>query len=612
MLFFKQLSISLIFLTAFSFASDDYVSVTAFEMLDKSYIEESNNSSEIFKDIDISLLFFKSSDNNITIKNIATYQNRFIPITKEEKFKDRNSTYWVRIDLGDSFPSGRFVYTYGDIGFSEHTFKSIQQVEYFVLGNVKHLKFTYLKGRDSSVYYFKIAPTHYKNSYRFLVVSTAEYFYQDIDKGFFMFFILGGVLGLIIMAGLYNGAMYFYNRDRAFLDYALMQFFIAIVLFNMTSILDSLDSFLARDERYYGFISLIAFLFSIFFAKSFFNSSKYTPKLDRVLNFGVAFIVVDIVINFFTIPLTFQYSLMPFFGLIYLLLGYIRLKQGFKPAKFYLIGWTVLIITLFIDSFWLREFIVSPLYFGSAIEAILLSLALSYKVKMIADEKEQQKEMLIHQSKLASMGEMIGNIAHQWRQPLTHLSYTVMNIEDAFKHNALDEKYLTKKVTEANMQIEFMSQTIDDFKNFYAPSKLKESFSLAEESQAVLEIMNHALKGIEVDLYISCDAIIDNYKNEYKQVLLNLISNAKDALIQREIGSPKIDIMVRHRLVTVSDNAGGIEERDINKIFEPYFTTKDNSSGIGLYMSKMIIEKNMQGAIKVSNSEDGAVFEIIF
>jgi signal transduction histidine kinase len=212
------------------------------------------------------------------------------------------------------------------------------------------------------------------------------------------------------------------------------------------------------------------------------------------------------------------------------------------------------------------------------------------------------------------MGEMIGNIAHQWRQPLTHLSYNIMNIQDAFKHNSLDEVYLNKKVDEATEQIEFMSQTIDDFKDFYAISKEKENFFLVEETKNALTIMLPALKQQDIGIMfvIKENLEIKNYKNEYKQVILNLLSNAKDVLVSRIILNPKIIITVENTQVTIADNGGGIESNVINKIFEPYFTTKEGNSGIGLYMSKMIVEKNMGGRLTVINGKEGAEFTMLF
>jgi len=159
-----------------------------------------------------------------------------------------------------------------------------------------------------------------------------------------------------------------------------------------------------------------------------------------------------------------------------------------------------------------------------------------------------------------------------------------------------------------------MSQTIDDFKDFYAPNKEKEHFSLLRATEETLTIMKNTLKHnhIEVILNVKEDTNLHNYKNEYKQVLLNLLSNAKDDLAEREIKTPKITITLDTNTVTVEDNGGGIDEKILHKVFEPYFATKISNSGIGLYMSKMIIERNMEGKLSVVSTDKGARFSLIF
>ncbi len=595
-------------------ATEETRGVVAFELLDNTVLHEEKSEHGLFSDINISLSIFKSNDKNITIEHISSYDLRFKPMSKSENFQDKELDYWLKIDLKEGFPNGKFVVSYGDVKVLEDSFSKIQKIDKFEIGGVEHLKFSYDSSKDSSVYYFKLSHVKYENAYRFLYITTNDNFYNDVNKNMIIYTILGIVLGLIFMAGLYNGAMYYYNRDRSFLYYMLMQWSISLVLFNMIGILNFTDLSIARSEIYYSLCSLLSILFTTLFTQSFLDTKQHSPKLNRGLNIIILLLVLDAIVTLFYVSLIFKYHLMPFFALSYIYLGYKRAKQGFKPALFYVAGWSVLVLTLFLDSFWQLDFIVSPIFLGTAVEAIFFSLALSYKIKMIADEKEQQKELMVHQSKLASMGEMIGNIAHQWRQPLTHLSYTVMNIQYAFKDKSLDEVYLDKKVDEANSQIEFMSQTIDDFRDFYAVSKSKEPFSLADESKQVLSIMQHSLEEMDivVELIIVEDLEMTNYKNEYKQVLLNLLSNAKDALIQNITLSPKIILMVYKNKVTVIDNAGGIEVKILDKVFEPYFTTKEEHSGIGLYMSKMIVEKNMGGKLSVKNSEEGAEFRIIF
>jgi signal transduction histidine kinase len=184
------------------------------------------------------------------------------------------------------------------------------------------------------------------------------------------------------------------------------------------------------------------------------------------------------------------------------------------------------------------------------------------------------------------------------------LAFICMNVEK------LDEKQVrSQKLKEANEQLEFMSQTIDDFRNFYAPSKEKESFSLAEESQNIIDFINY--KNIDIALTVKEDHQVVNYKNEFKQVLLNLLNNAKDVLEERNIIEPKISILIDKNMLSIKDNAGGIKLDNIEQIFDPYFSTKEQGLGIGLYISKIIIEKNMGGKLSVQNFDDGVEFRVL-
>ncbi len=244
-------------------------------------------------------------------------------------------------------------------------------------------------------------------------------------------------------------------------------------------------------------------------------------------------------------------------------------------------------------------------------------IELKLKKEKDANEKER---ILSHQSKLASMGEMIGNIAHQWRQPLTALSSILINIELFFEKGKLTKEKLFYKVSEANEQITFMSKTIDDFRNFFASGKQKERFNISIPIKKVENLMSASLSNNDIKLFIN---IKDNfelfvYPNEMAQALLNLISNAKDIILERKIknGQIKISAFTQNgkEIMSIKDNAGGIKVTPIEKIFEPYFSTKHATSGtgIGLYMTKTIIEKNNNGKIFVKNDRDGAVFTIIF
>ncbi len=242
-------------------------------------------------------------------------------------------------------------------------------------------------------------------------------------------------------------------------------------------------------------------------------------------------------------------------------------------------------------------------------------------------KQKQKDELLIQQSKMALMGEMIGAIAHQWRQPLNALGLIIQEIEFMYEDGeVIKGEDLTNMVNKGMNQIEFMSKTIDDFRNFFKPNKEKGLFYADIPTKNALSIINAQLKNnsININLKVKDNFQIDGYLGEFQQVILNLISNSKDAIIGKrkklEIAEFEGEISIEiykinnKGVIKIVDNGGGIDEKVIIRIFEPYFTTKaqGEGTGIGLYMSKMIIEKNMKGEIIVENKNDGVSFEINF
>ena len=227
---------------------------------------------------------------------------------------------------------------------------------------------------------------------------------------------------------------------------------------------------------------------------------------------------------------------------------------------------------------------------------------------------EEQQGIMIEQQKLAAMGEMIGNIAHQWRQPLNALGLVLQNIKKAYERDRLDEAYLEKAVTKGKMLTTKMSSTIDDFRNLVKSEKLKEHFKLREVIDEVISMVEASLKNHNIELELNCNDIeIYSYPNELFQVIVNLVNNSKDAFVDNNKGGfIKINCYEKDDFVFIDviDSAGGIPFENPNKVFEPYFTTKDKGTGIGLYMSKMIIEKDMAGILSVENVENGAKFSI--
>ena len=235
---------------------------------------------------------------------------------------------------------------------------------------------------------------------------------------------------------------------------------------------------------------------------------------------------------------------------------------------------------------------------------------------ILKEEKQKQEKILIQKAKMVAIGEMIGNIAHQWRQPLTQVSGLFLDLESAYEYKELNKKYLSNRVNEANDLLEYMSKTIDDFRNFFNPNSKKESFSIQDAVHNTFKIVDSTLKFYHINFDINIDNkyCILGYKNEYSQAILNIISNAKDILIEKQIVNLKINIYleIKEKIsLCIEDNAGGINKDIIDKIFDPYFTTKyEYGTGIGLYMTKLIIEEKMNGQILVFNTKKGAKFTI--
>ena len=227
----------------------------------------------------------------------------------------------------------------------------------------------------------------------------------------------------------------------------------------------------------------------------------------------------------------------------------------------------------------------------------------------------KRQQVLQHQNKLASMGEMIGAIAHQWRQPLNELGLSIQNLKYDYISNLIDEKFIKDFISHNKDTIMFMSDTIDDFRNFFRVDKDKEDFEIKSTISTALSMLSAQLKDNNINVNIIGDEFIYyGFKSEFQQVILNIINNSKDALISNKVNNPTLDINIKDGIITIIDNAGGIPQDIINRIFEPYFTTKEQGegTGMGLYMSKMIIEDNMNGELSVVNDGDGAKFIINF
>lgn len=251
-------------------------------------------------------------------------------------------------------------------------------------------------------------------------------------------------------------------------------------------------------------------------------------------------------------------------------------------------------------------------------ELQLINESLEERIAEGIAELRYRDEMLLHQSRLAAMGELLHCIAHQWRQPLNNIAASLQAMQFMKSRGELTDDEMNRDIASIMDILHYMSGTINDFRSFYRPDRSEECFSVRAVVERTLSLVTSSLADarIRTTVTVRDEPAGKGRPNEYAQILLNIINNARDAIMERGVSDAHIAITLfvekDHAVVTISDNGGGISREALPHIFDPYFSTKGpaQGTGIGLYMSKIIIERNMGGSLIARNTEDGAEFRI--
>ena len=247
-----------------------------------------------------------------------------------------------------------------------------------------------------------------------------------------------------------------------------------------------------------------------------------------------------------------------------------------------------------------------------------INRTLEMRIARNVDELHRKDQLLIMQGRHAAMGEMISNIAHQWRQPLNALGLVIQQVPLFYDSGQCSSEFLEENTCKAMQLIQYMSRTIDDFRNFFRRDRERSDFRVYQVIRQTVSLIEESFKAqrISIAFHTESDPVITGFPNEYAQVLLNILMNARDALVERYVDDPRISLRTfvdeSKTVVTIADNAGGIAEEHMDKLFDLYFTTKgpDKGTGLGLFMSKTIIEKNMGGRLTARNTGNGVEFRI--
>ncbi len=479
-------------------------------------------------------------------------------------------------------------------------------------------------------------------------IMTSEELFVDTQY----FLIISGLYyGIFILIFFYNLVSFIYTRSRKYFLYLL--FISSFAMYQLALDGIGLQYFWSEWEWMvlHGSATMMGVMIIavIMFSRDFLKTEEFSPKIDRAL----------IVILFVMFLVTFAAVFRPYGDIIMfiaaaalilppilLTAGVISYQKNFFPARFYIAGWGSFLggsVLFAMNKFsWIAgfEFLSYAQQVGSALEMIFLSWALADSLKqsemeyikklsalnMLLQEKvneslaqmRQNDQVMIEKSRLAAMGEMIEQIAHQWRQPLHALSLLNQDLYFKVQLKTVTQEDYEKIHNKMNEQLQYMSQTIDDFRNFSKPNKEKEYFNIEEVINSALNLNEGSLKYAKIRATLVSDKehAVFGMRHEMMQVFMNMIKNAQDIVITRKIQNPWLIFTVKEKdnmvEITVEDNAKGIEEDKIANVFEPYFSTKTTleGSGIGLYMSKEIIEKSFFGKMSVTNSVNGALFTI--
>lgn len=482
-----------------------------------------------------------------------------------------------------------------------------------------------------------------------LSIFSSETLMEELEQNNFFVGIYYGIFFIVL---LYNIVLFIYTRDRNYLRYIL--FIISFILWQLS--FDGLGiKYFWGDIRWiieHGssmFIALTSFS-ALYFSRHFLNTPLYAPKVDTLI-FLMMLVSLFMIAASSYFPyshvIPFNASLASVLPIVLLSAGLIVMRHEYRAARFYVAGWSSLLIATIIFAF--NKFDLIPSFYGinnvqqigSAIEMIFLSLALAdrvyllqreyieklnhlnvtlrEKVESALNEARLKDRLFVQQSRLAAMGEMIEQIAHQWRQPLNTLALINQDMYVKQKLGQCDEKYFDESHERIDEHLQYLSKTIDDFRNFYKTDKSKSLEDVGSLAAEALKLSDVFLKYAKIKTYHDVSTVrkVNIAKNEMIQVLMNLIKNAHDAIVEKRITDGKISICIEEEAgkgikISVVDNAGGINPDIIENIFDIYFTTKDteHGSGLGLHMSKYIIEESFGGKIWVENIHRGACFVI--
>ena len=574
---------------------------------------------------------YEDENSAISPSEIFNYKNEFYN-PKQNSYSYSDSTFWLKFDFTQEvdLESDKYVlFNFAVLNYVDIYYKSDSQLIESSIGAGAKKEFPFnevafripLEKVDNKIVYVRVKDGGVI-SFENKIFDSQEEFLKHLTLRNDVTMLM---VGMAILMMFVISVIAYTLKEITYKLYLLFLFFsvaMQLALNNSLTWLFGVDNieFIIQVTVDLTAISLYLFMINIT------NMKDRLPNLYKVFKLIITLSIYILIMEF--IQLSALYSIKnsfisPTFIVIVLSsLAYMVYKKA-KYSKFLFFGWMFLFassITLYLSANGIITGMYNPIIWKVFImmEMITFSLLLLYRIKELADENIKHESVLEEQSKLAVIGETLTNIEHQWRSPLSKISSNIIALETELEiKGRVENKSLRKALVSMTDTLDYMTNLVDYFKVFYMKDQEKKPFLIGNAYLRVIRLLEYDfLKyGIKIE-YVDSDKIqLVGHLNEFTQVLLNILSNSRDIFIQREIKKPKIKINVSKKgssiIITVEDNAGGIDENNIDNIFNQFFSDKDKqSTGVGLYLCKHIIEKKMNGTIGVQNKNLGAKFTI--
>lgn len=578
--------------------------------------------------------YFKTDANLSSYEAYRIIQNGNITeLPKQAKsFGFDHDTYWFFFEISNNsdenmyLDSKNFVAGYQELFvYASNKLISLQKNGYFIPIEKREvqtfpIRFELKNSTEKLIYLLKISSkSPLYTAFTFGNIIEVDRYWMLLY--FLMIFASAISFGFII----YNLFLYFMTKDQAYLFYCvyIMGFLgLNIVGLGYVPIIPFLD---VRHAHIYFTIAVFLKLAGLtFFMIYFLKLKERHNKLKLFLYFFLTFHSIFAILYLLGIAKPLFVLSVQLFMLVSIFIGIKSYISGFKPALYYLIATGVSNI-LFISFSLMTQgeginfnmWSMNLSNFAIVWDLIMLSFALAYRIRILQEENTRTERLLFIKSRQKVIGELTGNIAHQWRQPLNTLGAIFSKVEAKLKYDSISQEELLQSCSLSSSILKNLSNTIETLQDFFVNQTIeKEQFDVNEQIHTILNFLQDTMNNQQIYILFNPTKtlVINSERNLLSQVVMNILLNAKNILIERNNDQDKSIIISttlykNTAILTIQDNGGGIKINPINKIFEPFVSTRSKGSGIGLYMAKNIIEK-LGGTLSAINTPKGAKFTI--